>query len=63
MTKAKNGESISAPECDSPVATHYQLGVDMGLRGTPAIVLANGTLISGYLPAQQLIQQSIGAMP
>lgn len=63
MTKAKNGESISAPECDSPVATHYQRGVDMGLRGTPAIVLAYGTLISGYLPAQQLIPQAIGAMP
>lgn len=63
MTKAKNGESLTAPKCDSPVAAQYQLGVDMGLGGTPAIVLADGKLISGYLPAQQLIPQAIGAMP
>lgn len=63
MTEAKNGASITAPECDSPVAAQYQLGVDMGLRGTPAIVLADGTLVSGYVPAQQLIPQAIGAMP
>lgn len=63
MTKAKNGESISAPECDNPVADQYQLGVEMAIRGTPAIVLSDGTLIGGYLPADKLIPQAIGAMP
>lgn len=62
MTKAKNGESITAPECDNPVADQYQLGAYMGLKGTPSIVLQDGTLIGGYLPAQQLIPQAIGAM-
>jgi thiol:disulfide interchange protein DsbC len=30
------------------------MGHDIGLSGTPAIVLDDGTLISGYLPPDQL---------
>ena len=30
------------------------MGQDVGLRGTPAIVLEDGTLFSGYLPPKQL---------
>jgi thiol:disulfide interchange protein DsbC len=32
------------------------MGQDVGLKGTPAIVLEDGTLIGGYLPAIQLIE-------
>jgi len=38
------------------VAKHYALGRDFGLEGTPAIVLANGELIGGYLPPAELVQ-------
>jgi thiol:disulfide interchange protein DsbC len=31
------------------------MGQDVGLRGTPAIVLEDGTLVSGYLPPIQLV--------
>ncbi|MFB3106306.1 MAG: thioredoxin fold domain-containing protein [Pseudomonadales bacterium] len=30
------------------------LGQDVGLTGTPAIVFADGTLVSGYLPPATL---------
>lgn len=63
MTKVKQGESISAPACDSPVEEHYRLGVGMGLKGTPSIVLMDGTLIGGYMPAEKLISNAIAAMP
>jgi thiol:disulfide interchange protein DsbC len=36
------------------VQDHYVIGRDVGLNGTPAIVLDDGTLISGYLPPDQL---------
>ncbi len=31
-----------------------KLGETMGLRGTPAIVLANGEMLPGYVPADKL---------
>jgi len=55
MTKAKRGEPVKGEDCGAtPVASHYDLGNKMGVRGTPAIVLENGQLISGYVPAAEL---------
>jgi thiol:disulfide interchange protein DsbC len=56
LTRAKRGEEISKPKsCSStPVAREYQLGEDVGVRGTPAIVLENGEMLPGYLPPAQL---------
>ena len=39
------------------VSNHYRVGRDIGLSGTPAIVLEDGTLIGGYLPPAQLSQR------
>ncbi|MCW9023624.1 MAG: thioredoxin fold domain-containing protein [Gammaproteobacteria bacterium] len=55
MTKAKNNESIPDKSCDNPVAEQYKLGTMMGIRGTPALVLENGQIVSGYVPAARLI--------
>ena len=55
MTRAKRGEQIKVEECGAtPVAAHYELGNRVGVRGTPAILLDNGQLISGYVPANEL---------
>jgi thiol:disulfide interchange protein DsbC len=56
LTRAKQGEEIIKPKsCSStPVAREYQLGEDVGVRGTPAIVLENGEMLPGYLPPAQL---------
>jgi thiol:disulfide interchange protein DsbC len=55
LTLAKLDQSYPTHECDSSiVSTHYGLGQEVGLRGTPAIVLEDGTLVSGYLPAARL---------
>lgn len=59
MTRAKQGKSIQAISCDEPVAQQYQLGVQVGVQGTPAIFLANGTLIPGYKPAADLAAEAI----
>ena len=40
--------------CDNPVAEHYRLGRDLGISGTPALVLDDGEIIPGYVPAARL---------
>lgn len=54
MTDAKAGKSIPALNCDNPVAAQFELGQQMGVNGTPAIFLEDGTLIPGYMPAERL---------
>jgi thiol:disulfide interchange protein DsbC len=58
LTLAKLDKKFPTHECDaSMVSTHYLLGQDIGLQGTPAIVFDNGQLISGYVPPQRLGEQ------
>lgn len=55
LTRAKAGEELTgSKDCDNPVKDHMKLGETMGLRGTPAIVLANGEMLPGYVPADKL---------
>lgn len=57
LTLAKLDEDFQTRECDaSIVSSHYSMGHDVGLRGTPAIVLEDGQLVSGYLPPEQLVE-------
>jgi thiol:disulfide interchange protein DsbC len=55
MDALKSGGFVTPKKCDNPIAAQYQLGAAMGVTGTPAIVLENGSLIPGYKPAAQLI--------
>ena len=55
LTQAKLDRNFESASCDaSMVQEHYTLGQEVGLTGTPAIVLEDGTLIGGYLPAEAL---------
>ncbi|GMR15973.1 MAG: bifunctional protein-disulfide isomerase/oxidoreductase DsbC [Gammaproteobacteria bacterium] len=54
LTKSKNGGTVKAEKCKNPVAQHYALGNMIGIRGTPAIVLHDGTVVPGYIPAARL---------
>jgi len=58
MTKLKQREEIAENVCEgNPVAAQYELGQQIGLTGTPAIVLDNGELIPGYMPAKSLAER------
>lgn len=59
MTRAKQGKSVTPVTCENPVTGQYELGAQVGVQGTPAIFLANGTLVPGYKPAQALAQEAI----
>ena len=55
LTAAKTDQDFEFSECDATtVQNHYVLGQEVGLSGTPAIVLEDGTLIGGYMPPAQL---------
>ena len=57
MTQAKSGEKLSEASCNNPVTTHFQLGNQMGINGTPAIVTETGELMPGYVPPARLIKE------
>lgn len=55
LTLAKLDREFDSSKCDaSIVQQHYVLGQEVGLSGTPAIVLEDGELIAGYLPPDAL---------
>ena len=55
LTAAKLDRKFETSQCDaSMIGKHYRLGQGVGLNGTPAIVLEDGTLIGGYLPPAAL---------
>jgi thiol:disulfide interchange protein DsbC len=58
MTLAKAGKftPTGATFDNSVVMKHYELGMSMGISGTPAIILENGTVIPGYQPPAQLLK-------
>ncbi len=55
MTQAKAGKEVEKRQCDNPVTFDYELGQQIGISGTPAVITENGTLLPGYLPADQML--------
>ena len=59
MTRAKQGEPVESASCEDPVEQQLMLGMQLGVQGTPAIFMANGTHLPGYKPAAQLAAEAI----
>jgi thiol:disulfide interchange protein DsbC len=58
ITQAKLGQAVQTPNCGAtPVGKQFQLGEDLGVRGTPAIFTRNGDYIGGYLAPDELVKQ------
>ena len=52
LTLVKMGRNVDVAVCDNnPIEEHYAFGNSIGVTGTPAIILMDGTLIPGYQPA------------
>ena len=56
LTDAKLGKETRSESCDNPVARHYKLGNDLGVRGTPAIFLDDGRALPGYFPPAEILK-------
>jgi thiol:disulfide interchange protein DsbC len=58
MTRFKEGENVALASCDNnPIADQYMLGQQVGVTGTPAIILESGQLIPGAVSADYLAKE------
>ncbi len=48
-----SAQLVQSNDADKLLATNYQMFMDLGLRGTPAMIM-NGEIIPGYLPYDEL---------
>lgn len=51
----KAGGSIESKTCKNPIKKHLTLSRKIGVRGTPAIILEDGTMLPGYVPINKLM--------
>ena len=56
MTDAQAGINLEVNSCESPVKEQYELGRKIGVQGTPALLLAYGRILPGYIPPIRLKQ-------
>lgn len=56
LTEVKAGKDIEKKTCDNPVEQHMEMGEMFGINGTPTIVLEDGRVLPGYVPAGQVAQ-------
>ena len=56
LSDLKKGEEIKQIECLNPVSDHFRKGSLLGITGTPTIILEDGRMFSGYMPANELIK-------
>lgn len=57
LDKAKSGASVGTKTCKNPIDKHKELGAQLSIRGTPAIMFENGVMNPGYVPADKVIAQ------
>jgi thiol:disulfide interchange protein DsbC len=57
LTRATRGEEVNAVAAcsDAVIAKHYELGQQLGIPGTPMIVLSDGTSLGGYMSPDKLL--------
>ncbi len=56
LNKLVAKQSVPENVCEgNPIAAQYQLGQELGVRGTPAIITQSGQMIPGYRTASELM--------
>ncbi|MGH8234928.1 MAG: DsbC family protein [Rhodanobacteraceae bacterium] len=57
LTQAFAGRTPRSETCQSPVAHDFNLGVNLGVDGTPTIIADNGVVLGGYVDPQELLRR------
>ena len=57
LDMAKAGAEMEVKDCDNPIEEHLKISRSLGVRGTPAIILQDGSMLPGYVPANKLITE------
>jgi thiol:disulfide interchange protein DsbC len=56
FTAAKEGHAPKPTSCANPVKDQFNLGMKLGVSGTPAIYGPDGRTLGGYVTPEQLLQ-------
>lgn len=56
FTAAKQGKAPAPASCANPVKDQFDLGVKLGVTGTPMVVGPDGMVLGGYVPPDKLLQ-------
>ncbi|MEY4588746.1 MAG: hypothetical protein RL497_822 [Pseudomonadota bacterium] len=57
LTKLKNREEIPNNVCpNNPIAAQFQMGQELGVSGTPALIFENGQIVPGFVEPDRLAQ-------
>ena len=54
LTSAKAGNDPEPLNCENPVAEQYNLGIALGVSGTPSLLTPEGKMFPGYVPPEAL---------
>ncbi|HKJ22338.1 MAG TPA: DsbC family protein [Gammaproteobacteria bacterium] len=54
ITEAEQGKAMPMRHCDNPVDHHLAIAHQIGVTGTPTLVLEDGTMLSGYVSPKEL---------
>lgn len=54
---AKAGGEVDEAKCDNPIDKHLKLARELGVRGTPAILMENGEMLPGYVPFEKIVAE------
>lgn len=54
---AKSGGDVEEKTCNNPIRDHLKLARDLGVRGTPAIIMEDGQMLPGYVPVDKMVAE------
>lgn len=57
FSKGIAGEQIAPASCKNPVRSMYEMGLNIGVNGTPAIYSADGVYLGGYMEPGDLLER------
>lgn len=56
FTAAKQGKAPKPASCPNPVKDEFDLGVKLGVTGTPMVLGPDGMVLGGYVPPDKLLK-------
>ncbi|UGB38686.1 DsbC family protein [Frateuria soli] len=56
FTAAKQGKTPTSAECPNPVKDEFDLGVKLGVTGTPMVLGPDGMVLGGYVTPDKLLK-------
>ncbi len=54
LSAAKKGRKIPSKKCNDPISEHFKLGLEIELKGTPAVFSEEGVELGGFIGAKEL---------